>query len=129
MATARVSGASLGSGWANKIDVRHTSNCAIRFSNLWYQQTASCAKVKIPAVAKLCGLGPGRKSVPSGAAEMPGNQAPALAAAVNSLTFSKYTPVSVTSILMLSVLHNAAMAAGKSPAATDRLPAAAHAFE
>ncbi len=71
MATARVSGASLGSGRANKIDVRYTSNCAIWFRNLQHQRTASCAKVKIPAVAKLCGLGPGRKSAPSGAAEMP----------------------------------------------------------
>jgi hypothetical protein len=43
------------------------------------------------------------------------------------LTFSKYTPVSVTSILMLSVLHNAARAAGKSLAATDRLPLTAQA--
>ncbi len=57
------------------------------------------------------------------------SQARALAAAAKSLTFSKYTPVSVISILMLSLLHNAARAAGNSPAATGRLPAAAHAFE
>ena len=60
---------------------------------------------------------------------MPGNYAPALAAVAISLTFSTYTPVSVASILMLSVLHNAASAAGKSFAAMGRFPAVAHAFE